>query len=85
MIVPVRYTLYSWNPPILTPEQEVEAGRQIVMTGGPAAWKRKAPYLPDRERANFDGVFATAAIWIDAIAPLERAAARSHRHFAVPF
>ena len=48
----IRYALYFWNPPILTPEQEVEAGRQIVMTGGPEAWKKKAPYLRDRERAR---------------------------------
>ena len=53
MLVPVRYTLYFWNPPILTPEQEVEAGRQIVLTGGPEAWKKKAPYLPEeRTRAE---------------------------------
>jgi Flp pilus assembly protein TadB len=48
----VRYTLYFWNPPILTPEEEVEAGRQIVTTGGPEVWKKKAPYLPERERAR---------------------------------
>ena len=51
-VAPVRYTLYFWNPPILTPEEEVEAGRQIVTTGGPEVWKKKAPYLPERERAR---------------------------------
>ena len=51
-VVPVRYTLYFWNPPILTPEQEVSAGRHIVMTGGAEAWKKKAPYMPEIERAR---------------------------------
>lgn len=59
MMVPVRYTLYFWNPPILTPEQEVNAGRQIVMTGGPEAWKKKAPYLPDKERARVEAYAST--------------------------
>jgi hypothetical protein len=55
----IRYTLYFWNPPILMPEQEVEAGRQIVTTGGPDAWKKKAPYLPDRERARAEAYATT--------------------------
>ena len=46
----VRYRLYFWNAPILTPKQEIDAGRQIVMDGGPEAWKKRAPYLPPDER-----------------------------------
>lgn len=54
MFIPIRYTLYFWNPPILTAEQEVEVGRQIVTTGGADVWKKKAPYLHGRERARVE-------------------------------
>ena len=58
-VVPVRYTLYFWNPPVLTPEQEVSAGRHIVMTGGPEAWKKKAPHMPEMERARVEAYATT--------------------------
>jgi hypothetical protein len=47
----VRYRIYLWTPPLLTPEQQVEAGRQIVANGGADEWKKKAPYLPPEEQA----------------------------------
>ncbi|MGD0764106.1 MAG: hypothetical protein ABR929_13120 [Roseiarcus sp.] len=53
-VIPVRYTLYFWNPPILTPEEEVEAGRHIVMTGGAEAWKKRPPYTPEKEWARVE-------------------------------
>jgi hypothetical protein len=46
----VRYRLYFWNPPILTADQEIDAGRKIVMSGGPEALKKRALYLPPEER-----------------------------------
>jgi len=55
----IRYTLYFWNPPVLRPGEEVEAGRHIAATGGPEVWKKKAPYLPERERARVEAYAST--------------------------
>lgn len=59
MMVPVRYTLYFWNPPNLTAEEEVRIGRHIAMTGGPVEWKKKAPYLPDKQRKRAEAYAST--------------------------
>lgn len=55
----IRYVLYFWNPPILSPEQEIEVGHEIIATGGTDLWKKKAPYLPSNERERAER-YATA-------------------------
>jgi hypothetical protein len=50
MMVPIRYRLYFWNPPILTSEQELEFGRQIVTQGRAAFFEQYHPYLSDKEQ-----------------------------------
>jgi Flp pilus assembly protein TadB len=49
----VRYNLYFWTPPILTPEQEIQVGRQIVLEGRETFLKR-APYLSDEDRRHVE-------------------------------
>lgn len=56
----IRYTLYFGNPPILSEPEEIEAGREIVATGGPAEWKKKAPYLPLNERLRAERAATSA-------------------------
>jgi hypothetical protein len=48
-----RYTLYFWCPPQLTPEQEIEIGRQIVLEGREVFLKR-APYLSEEDRRRIE-------------------------------
>lgn len=45
----ISYNVYLWSPPILTPEQEIEIGRQIILEGREAFLKR-APYLSEKDR-----------------------------------
>jgi hypothetical protein len=48
-----RYNLYFWTPPKLTPEQEIEIGRQIVVVGRDAFLQR-TPYLSERESKHVE-------------------------------
>ncbi len=49
----VRYNIYTWCPPILTPEEEIEAGRQIVIKG--REWYlSQTPYLSRHETARIE-------------------------------
>jgi hypothetical protein len=50
MMVPIRYRLYFWNPPKLTPEQELSIGREIVTLGRAAFLEQYHPYLSDKEQ-----------------------------------
>ena len=45
----IRYNIYLWTPPKLTPQQEIEVGRQIVLEGR-EAYLKHAPYLGPDER-----------------------------------
>ncbi len=45
----IRYNIYLWAPPKLTPEQEIDVGRQIVLEGR-EAFLQRAPYLSPDER-----------------------------------
>jgi hypothetical protein len=58
-MVPIKYRLYFWNPPILSPAEQVAAGRMILMNGGKAAWLKRTPYLPQDESE----AIARAADW----------------------
>lgn len=59
----VKYSLYFWNPPILTPQQEIEVGRMFTEMGREAAIKR-APYLAANERAHMAAAqHRTAGQW----------------------
>jgi hypothetical protein len=49
----IRYSVYLWTPPILTPEQEVQIGRQIVMEGRETFLKR-APYLSQEDQRRME-------------------------------
>jgi hypothetical protein len=54
-MVPIKYRLYFWNPPILAPAEQVAAGRMILMNGGKAAWLKRTPYLPKDESEAIAG------------------------------
>jgi Flp pilus assembly protein TadB len=40
----IRYPLYFWTPPTLTPAQEIEVGRQIALEGRDKFLQRTAPF-----------------------------------------
>jgi Flp pilus assembly protein TadB len=49
----IRYNIYFWFPPILTPEEEIEAGRQIAIKG--REWYlSQTPYLNQHETARIE-------------------------------
>lgn len=49
----IRYTLFFWTPPILTPEQEIEIGRLIVLEGR-EKFLQRAPFQANRRgRVDF--------------------------------
>jgi hypothetical protein len=45
----VRYNVYGWAPPKLTPEEEIEIGREIVLKGRDF-YLNQAPYLSKDEQ-----------------------------------
>lgn len=45
----VKYNIYFWSPPALTPEQELEIGHQIA-THGRDHFRQQAPYLSEKEQ-----------------------------------
>jgi hypothetical protein len=46
----IRYNIYSWTPPKLTPEQEIYLGREISLEGREAFLRRNHPYLSKNEQ-----------------------------------
>jgi len=48
----ILYNIYSWNPPKLTPEQEIYLGREIALAGREAFLRRYHPYLSKKEQAQ---------------------------------
>jgi hypothetical protein len=49
----IRYNIYFWIPPHLTPEEEIQAGRQIVLQGR-EVFLQKAPYLSNEEQRRIE-------------------------------
>lgn len=45
----IRYNIYLWTPPTLTPEQEIQVGREIARVGRDACL-RQTPYLSKEEQ-----------------------------------
>jgi hypothetical protein len=46
----IRYNVYFWAPPTLTPEQEIHIGGEIAREGREAFLERHHPYLSKREQ-----------------------------------
>jgi hypothetical protein len=49
----IRYSVYLWTPPILTPEQEIQIGHQIVVEGREVFLKR-APYFSHEDQRHIE-------------------------------
>lgn len=48
----IRYRIYTWTPPRLTPEQEAALGRQIALEGRERFLEKHHPYLGEDEQAQ---------------------------------
>jgi hypothetical protein len=87
----VRYNVYGWTPPKLSPEQEIEIGREIALHGRSKILEL-APYLSERERQQIAAAknrTATQKITVTTVAVLFFGACRyviaSNRALLVPF
>jgi hypothetical protein len=49
----VKYNIYLWGPPTLTPEQEIEIGREIALRGRDY-FRQRAPYLSNEEQQRIE-------------------------------
>lgn len=46
----IPYNIYSWVPPKLTPEQEIQIGKEIAQEGREKFLRRYHPYLSKKEQ-----------------------------------